>query len=298
MRNVDVNVHHVTRVEGHGNIVLNVRKGKIEKLRFDVVEAPRFFEAMLRGRRYDEACHITCRICGICSTAHSFASLCGMEAALGIEPSEQTVILRKLALCGEQIQSHVLHVGFLVLPDLFRVSSIIPLASTHPDLVKHALRAKKLGNTITEVITGRHIHGLSAALNGFTKLPTEQELRGLLDEMEETWPSYEAIVSLLAENRLPDFDRETEYLSIRHEEEYAFYRGDLVSNDQPEPTPSANYRGRIKEHVEEHSSGKHASSNRDDYMVGALSRFNNNYDQLHEEYRVVRIPTLRYYHKL
>ena len=65
MKNVDVNIHHVTRVEGHGNILLNVRSGQIEKLEWQIVEAPRFFEAMLRGRRHDEAAHVTCRICGM-----------------------------------------------------------------------------------------------------------------------------------------------------------------------------------------------------------------------------------------
>src|SRR3990172_6928910 len=129
MKNVDVNVHHVTRVEGHGNVLVNVRNGVIEKLQWQITEAPRFFEAMLRGMRYDEAAHITCRICGICSCGHTTASLQGMEAALGIVPSEQTVLLRKLYLMGEEISSHVLHIGFLVLSDLLGVPSVIPLAS-------------------------------------------------------------------------------------------------------------------------------------------------------------------------
>ena len=105
MKNVDVGVHYVTRVEGHGNIVLNVRNGAIEKLQWQISEAPRFFEAMLRGRRYDEAADLTCRICGICSCGHRLASLQGMEAALGVRPSEQTVLLRKLLLMGEEISS-------------------------------------------------------------------------------------------------------------------------------------------------------------------------------------------------
>ncbi len=30
-KNINIDVHHVTRVEGHGNIVVNVTDGKIEK---------------------------------------------------------------------------------------------------------------------------------------------------------------------------------------------------------------------------------------------------------------------------
>ncbi len=98
--NVNVNVHHLTRVEGHGNIVVDVKNGEIVKCEWSVVEAPRFFEAMLRGRPYTEASHITSRICGICSVGHATASLRATETALGVEISEQTELLRKLLFHG------------------------------------------------------------------------------------------------------------------------------------------------------------------------------------------------------
>ena len=44
---VDINVHHITRVEGHGNIVLKASDGAIQKVEWQVPEAPRFFEALL-----------------------------------------------------------------------------------------------------------------------------------------------------------------------------------------------------------------------------------------------------------
>ncbi len=86
MRQVAINVHQVTRIEGHGNIVLNARDGKIDKLMWEIPESPRFFEAMLRGRYYDDVSHISSRICGICSIAHSTASIQATEAAFGIQP--------------------------------------------------------------------------------------------------------------------------------------------------------------------------------------------------------------------
>ena len=30
-QNLDLEVHHVTRVEGHGNIYVNVKEGKLER---------------------------------------------------------------------------------------------------------------------------------------------------------------------------------------------------------------------------------------------------------------------------
>jgi sulfhydrogenase subunit alpha len=121
----DVEVHHVTRVEGHGNIYVNVRKGTIEKCEWAISEAPRFFEAMVVGRQWSELHHITSRICGICSIGHTLASLKATEAAMGVTISEQDLKLRKLALHAENMQSHLLHLGFLVLPDLMEVGSVI-----------------------------------------------------------------------------------------------------------------------------------------------------------------------------
>ena len=117
MKQISVNVNQVTRVEGHGNIVLNVRDGKIDELKWEVTESPRLFEVMLRGRYYDDVPYIASRICGICSIAHSTASIQATEAAFGIRPSEQTLLLRRLLYDAELIESHVLHVLFLAAPD-------------------------------------------------------------------------------------------------------------------------------------------------------------------------------------
>src|SRR5512144_143201 len=107
-KNVSINVHHLTRVEGHGNIVVNVANGKVEKCEWRVPEAPRFFEAMVRGRHYTEVARIVSRICGICSVGHSLASVKATEDALGIEVSEQSWKLRELIKHAENFDSHVL----------------------------------------------------------------------------------------------------------------------------------------------------------------------------------------------
>ncbi len=283
MTDLNINIHHVTRTEGHGDIVVNTRNGKIEKLELRIVEAPRFFEAMLRGRRHDEAAHLSCRICGICSGAHTNASLTAMEAALGVEPSEQTVLLRKLIMNAEQLGSHILHVYFLAAPDFFKVGSVIPLAASHPDVVKRALKLKRLANHVFETIGGQHVHLRSALVKAFSYVPTVGELRELKSRFDDAWGDVLATVDLAATLEFPKFERATEYVCIRHPKEYAFYQGSLVSTDNPKPTRPADYRSRISESVVDHSAAKHARSpNRESYMVGALARFNNNFDQLHE----------------
>ena len=138
-RNVQITVEYLTRVEGHGNIVVNVKEGRLDACRLDVVESPRFFEGMLRGRSLFEAQHITSRICGICACGHSLASIQAAEDALGITPSEQTIKLRKLLLHLEILDSHILHIYLLVAPDLLGVKSFVPLVDTHNKVVRRAL---------------------------------------------------------------------------------------------------------------------------------------------------------------
>ena len=75
MSKVQVDVHYITRVEGHGNIVVDAVNGELKRCELQIVETPRFFEAMLRGRPYTEVTHIVSRICGICSVGHQMTSL-------------------------------------------------------------------------------------------------------------------------------------------------------------------------------------------------------------------------------
>ena len=280
MTNVNVNVHHLTRVEGHGNIVVDVKNGDLVKCEWQVVEAPRFFEAMVRGRPYYEASHITSRICGICATGHATASLRATENALGVEVSEQTELLRKLVFHGEIIDSHVLHVYMLVAPDFFGVGSVLPLASSHPEVVKRALRIKKLSGDLCAMVSGRHTHPIAMAVGGFTHFPTINELLAMKERLIAAREDLDETMALLATLPWPDFERETEYVSLKKDDEYAFIDG-VVATTDGFTYDLPDYRKVTNEYMVPHSTAKRAKHNRESYMVGALARFNNNYDQLH-----------------
>ncbi len=275
-----INVHHVTRVEGHGNIVVNAKNGVLEECRLDIVETPRFFEAMLRGRPYTEASHITSRICGICAVGHATASLRASENALGVELSEQTWLLRKLIFFGEMLDSHVLHTYMLVAPDFFNVGSVIPLAAIAPEAVLRALRIKKLAGDLCAAIGGRHTHPIAMTVGGFTHLPTVDEIKALRARLVESRKDMDETVALFKPLPWPAFTRTTEYVALSKPDEYAFIDGTIKTTDGA-AYPSKEYRKVTNEHLVEHSSAKHTQHKRDSYMVGALARFNVNYAQLH-----------------
>jgi sulfhydrogenase subunit alpha len=280
MGTVKIDVHHLTRVEGHGNIVVDVRNGEIKTCRFEVVEAPRFFEAFVRGRSYDELSHITSRICGICSVGHATTSLQATEKALGVELSEQATLLRKLNFHGEIIDSHVLHTYYLVAPDFLGVPSVIPLVDTHKDVVLRALRIKKLSGDLCALIGGRHTHPIALTVGGLTHTPTERELRDMRARFVEARADMDETVALFASLPWPQFERETEYVSLHKDDEYAFIGGTIVTSDGFS-YPIEDYRKVTNEWCVPFSTAKWTRHNRDAYMVGALARFNNNYDQLH-----------------
>jgi len=279
-----IHVEHLTRVEGHGNIELNVKNGRIEKLQWSVVEAPRFFEAMLRGQQYNELRPITSRICGICSIGHSLASLKATEDALGVKITEQTALLRRLAIHGENMQSHILHIGYLAVPDLLGVGSVFPLVGTkHSDALLKIIKLHRLANEMSDLICGRTIHPIRLVVGGFSMLPSEKQLKELRKRLEENRNITNDVAQVVfsVADKLPGFNRETEYIALSADNEYALYEGVINSTDTGKYQDYKNYQNITNEYIVQHSTAKYAKHTRDSYMVGALARFNLNSSRLH-----------------
>jgi coenzyme F420-reducing hydrogenase alpha subunit len=280
-RDININLEYLTRVEGHGNIVVNVKEGRLETCHLDIVEAPRFFEGLLRGRSIFEAQHITSRICGICSCSHSLASIQAAEDALSITPSEQTIKLRKLLLYFEILDSHLLHIYFLAAPDMLGVKSFVPLIGTHNEVIRRALRLKKTCNDLCDILAGRHIHPISATVGGFTKLPKEKDLDAMLDLLKGMRHDIEATVEFVSAFKFPGFERDTEYVALVSDNgEYPLLTGDIGSSDGVRMNKKE-YKNVTNEFVVPHSSSKHTKLSRESYAVGSLARFNLNYDKFH-----------------
>ena len=200
--------------------------------------------------------------------------------ALGVELTEQATLLRKLNFHGEMIDSHVLHTYYLVAPDFLGIDSVIPLLEMNPDVLMRALRIKKLSGDLCAMIGGRHTHPCALVVGWFTRTPTEQELRDMQDRLIAAREDMDETVALFSTLPWPEFSRETEYVSLRKADEYAFVGGEGVTSDGF-AYPIADYKKVTNEWCVPFSTAKWTKHNRDSYMVGALARFNNNFDQLH-----------------
>ena len=279
----NIDIHHVTRVEGHGNIKISTKEGVVKEVKLEIVEANRFFERLVHGMLPHEVPWIVSRICGICCVGHQLTAIKAVEAALGVQPSPQTILLRKLFTESQFIQSHVLHVYFLAVPDFLGVQSVLPLASSHPEVVKRALKLKKLANDFTAAIGGRMLHPMTDTVGGFYRMPRLDLLEELHRRLLEAVPDVQETVRIAKTLKIPPYERQTEYVSLKDKSEYALYDGDVYSSDTKECVPVAQYRNVTNEFTVPHSTTKWSKWHRNSYFVGALARVNNNFDQLRPE---------------
>ncbi|MEW6219034.1 MAG: Ni/Fe hydrogenase subunit alpha [Thermodesulfobacteriota bacterium] len=274
-RDCQVAIAPLTRVEGHGNIRIRIEQGRLLEARWEVVETPRFFEAMLKGKTWENAPWITGRICGICSIGHTLASIRAVERAFGIEPGPCTTRLRLLLKHMETLQSHSLHLFFLVLPDLLGVGSVLPLLETHRETVLLASRIKKLANDACDLVGGRRLHPTRTVVGGFTLYPQPAELAALRERLQAVLPDLDEAAALFGSLPLPDFQRPTEFVSLAGTDAYPFIGGEVVSTDGVRQTEDG-YRALTNEYLVPRSTAKWCRLSRSSFAVGALARFNNN----------------------
>ena len=276
----NIDVHHVTRVEGHGDIHVSIKDGKIIDARWEVVETPRYFEVMLKGKHYTTAGILTARICGICSIGHALASVRATEAAFGTKIPPLAEKLRLLCKHGETLQSHSLHVIFLALPDFLGLPSAIPLMELNPEAFAVAARLKGLANRLSDVVAGRTTHPVSIQVGGIARRPKTKILLQLKEDLLASVADLNVVADIAATFEIPDFSRETEFVSLKGTDEYPWIGGDLISTDGV-LREEHDYLAMTNEWVTENNTTKWAKLSRSSMAVGALARINNNYDLLH-----------------
>lgn len=280
MSSQTIKVDYLARVEGEGSLYLKIKDDKVQDVKLRIFEPPRFFESFLRGRKYTEAPDITARICGICPIAYQMSSVHAMEYALGIKVEGQLRELRRLLYCGEWIESHVLHVYMLHAPDFLGYPDAIALAADFPDVVKQALRLKKIGNDIVNLLGGREIHPINVRVGGFYRVPTKAELLKMVENLKWARDAALEMVRFTAKLPFPDFEQDYEFVALRHPDEYPYNEGRLVSN-RGLNIDVADYEQHFTEQHMEHSTALHSVINeRGSYFVGPLARYSLNFDKL------------------
>jgi coenzyme F420-reducing hydrogenase alpha subunit len=273
-------VQALARVEGEGAMHVKLRDGRVEDIRLEIYEPPRFFEAFLRGRRFTEVPDITARICGICPVAYQLSSIAAMEDACGTAVPPSIGSLRRLIYCGEWIESHTLHVFMLHAPDFLGYSSGFEMAGEHRALVEGALRLKRAGNELMRVVGGREIHPINLRVGGFYRAPRRAELAPVARELEQQLEFAREAVRFAAALPAPQLEQDYEFVALREPHTYAIERGRLASSSGLELAPREYPEHFVEEQVP-HSTALH-SHMRDgrSYLVGPLARYALSSDRL------------------
>ncbi len=133
--NLDISINKLSKIEGHADLDIKVRNGKVKEVNLRVMENKRFFTEAVKGKNYNSVPQMVSRICGTCSIAHLTACIEAVEKTLKVFISPQTLLMRKLTMYSLMIRDHALHLYFFVLPDVFGVDSILELTKEKKELV-------------------------------------------------------------------------------------------------------------------------------------------------------------------
>lgn len=276
----EVKVDYVARVEGETALDINIQDGEITNLQLRLYEPPRFFQAFLVGRHYEEVPDLVSRICGICPVAHMMTAMQALDQALDIVPSPETRHLRELLALSQWIQSHALHTYMLAAPDYLGYASVIEMVSEHKALVEQALRLKRLGNDLTTLIGGREIHPVTAVIGGFTHVPDKEAVKAMIARLKAAKKDVDNMVDVAANLPLPQFTRDLEWVSLKLDNRYPVIKGSLSSNKGLN-AEKEEYREFIQETHVDHSNALFSSIvDRGSFIVGPLSRINQNFERL------------------
>ena len=192
----EVVINPITRLEGHGKIVIvlddagNCKRGYLQ------VPEIRGFEKFAEGRHAEDMPQITSRICGVCPFAHHMASTKALDDLFKVEPPRAAKKVREMAYSIFMLEDHALHVYVLGGPD-FIVGPTAPkaernilgvVAKVGKEVGLKVITMRKKLRKTNEMIAGRTIHpvlGLPGGVSRPISSEEAQEIRKLGDESLE-----------------------------------------------------------------------------------------------------------------
>jgi sulfhydrogenase subunit alpha len=282
-----IRVNTLARVEGEGGLTISIQGDRIQDVRLRIFEPPRFMEELLRGRSFLEAPDITARICGICPVAYQLSAAQAAEDAFGVAVSDPVRALRRLLLCGEWIESHILHIYLLHVPDFLGYADALAMAADHPDIVQRGLRLKKIGNQLVTAVGGREIHPVNVRVGGFYRMPESRELEVLTEPL--MWGREAALETLawVATLPFPDFEQDYEFVALHPAEAtstagqthpaYPFAANRIVSSKGLDIAVRDFETHFIEDQVDYSTALRSQRESGVNYLVGPLARFSLNF---------------------
>ncbi len=287
MHSFDITIENLSKIEGHTDLEVCVRNRKVQRVHLKISENKRFYTQAIRGKPAQGAPHLMSRICGTCSIAHLLCCIQGVENAMGIQVSEQTILLRKLAMYGLYLRDHALHTYMFSLPDMLGKDSILDFDEKNPkehELIHQCFDVKAAGNALSTLVAGRAVHAPLPVVGGFTKIPKKEEIKPVVQQLRSVRDAVLELQEIFMEEKF-NFHRKTHYVSLLCPD-FNFYTGDHICTSKFVCIPSMHYLEHLEHQVMPYSQASGYEFEGETYMVGALARMNLNNAYLHKNTRI------------
>jgi coenzyme F420-reducing hydrogenase alpha subunit len=282
MHKVDIDLEHVTKIEGDASIHITIEDGKATKVNFSTEEYKRFFTEALKGKSVLAVPSHLSRICGTCSNAHIMAAIEACEMALDIQPSEQTKRLRSLTMHGLTIRDHALHLYLFALPDIYGKDAFLDFDENDPhqhQLLHDGFDVKRSGNQLAVAIAGRSVHAMYPTIGGFIKFPKAEDVALTLQMLKDARePALRCVTEFT--NAPFHFDRKTDYMALLPDAGYGYIDG-KIRTSKGDVYDEKRYRELVEHVVLPYSQASAYEYKGEPYMVGALARMNIAKEKLH-----------------
>lgn len=288
----DIDINHLSKIEGHTDLEVRVRGGKVESAHMKISESKRFFTQGVRGKPALAVAQLVSRICGTCSIAHLTCCIQAVENAMGVTPSEQTMVLRHLTADGLMIRDHAMHLYVFCLPDIMNADSILELADRDRSLIEKALEVKSAGNELSKLVAGRSVHAPYPNVGGFTKILSNDEAHKMAHTLSHAREHALEFADMFRD-AMPLFERKTHFIALTNPN-YEFIGGELCSTEGY-CIPEGQFLNHLDRVVVPYSQATGFEFEGKEYMVGALARMNLNKDALHKDTKADLSSMLAYF---
>jgi coenzyme F420-reducing hydrogenase alpha subunit len=278
----DIALDNLSKIEGHASLDIRVRKKKVERVRLKISETKRFYTHAIRGKHFESVPQMVSRICGTCSVAHLTCCTEAVEKALGIQPSDQTVLLRELMMNGTIIRDHAMHLYLFCLPDVLGKDSVLDFDERQHELVHQAFEVKKAGNDLSKLIGGRAIHPPYAQVGQFLHLPEKKETKKVLEELKRVRSDIFELAKIFYDCPFV-FRKKSRFIALTNKD-FNFLEG-VIKSSQGLRILEADYWDHLHKVIIPYSQATGFEFEGKDFMVGALARMNLNRESLHRETR-------------
>jgi len=186
----------VDRVAGESKVEVFLDNGTV-RVRYGSLLSIRGFEKLVLGRHVGDVPVIAARICGVCSHPHFWAATVAAEQAAGIEVSDDVARIRDVCNKLGLLQNHVVHLGFLALPDYMSREELERLGRDVLVVNNNIVNAMKL-------LCGRLTSPNSYRLGRFLSRIDKRTITTALEYLKDARKTFEELVERVLKVEIPD----------------------------------------------------------------------------------------------